>query len=584
MHASGPGYPPYRQPFQPGYYPPHAMYGGYPSMPPMPQPSAAVISAAPQLISTEKARGTSPAQSSVNSSMRSPAQSGGKKEGAAGSKGSTWKEYKAEDGKPYYFNELTRESSWEKPKELMTPAEKILAECPWKEFKTDEGRTYYHNNSTKESAWSVPPELEAARKKAKELEEASSSPALPVGASPVPDLPPAEAAPSTAPSAPANPPPTAPPASSSAIEEAMVKTLAAMQPTAQPQATPSAPYIAPLMPAVSPLPPLPLTSQPLPAALPAAAPPTGPPPVKDKKEAMEVFRQLLVDKGIPSTSSWEQCLRVIKGEPRFEVMGTMKEKRQVFNAYKIQKAKDEKEEIRLKAKKAKEDLEAFLMKNLQMNSYLKYYKADEMFADLEAWKSVPETTRREVFQDVIFAIAKREKEEARAQRKKNMKNLGELLDSMVDITYKTAWQEAQLKLAEHPRFTSDADLRGMDKCDALTVFQDHIRQLEQEEEEEREREKKVTRRQQRKNRDNFLTLLDELHERGQLTSMSLWVELYSVINSDVRFSAMLGQPGSTPLDLFKFYVEDLKGRFQDEKEIIREILREKTFELVCDLF
>lgn len=83
--------------------------------------------------------------------------------------------------------------------------------------------------------------------------------------------------------------------------------------------------------------------------------------------------------------------------------------------------------------------------------------------------------------------------------------------------------------------------------------------------------------------------------------MSLWVELYPLISADLRFSAMLGlshfsrfliyknlnvrvllisgQNGSTPLDLFKFYVEDLKARFHDEKKIIKEILKEKAFEV-----
>ncbi len=42
---------------------------------------------------------------------------------------------------------------------------------------------------------------------------------------------------------------------------------------------------------------------------------------------------------------------------------------------------------------------------------------------------------------------------------------------------------------------------------------------------------------------------------------------------------MLGQPGSTPLDLFKFYVEDLKSRYYQEKKIIKEILKEKSFEM-----
>lgn len=45
---------------------------------------------------------------------------------------------------------------------------------------------------------------------------------------------------------------------------------------------------------------------------------------------------------------------------------------------------------------------------------------------------------------------------------------------------------------------------------------------------------------------------------------------------------MLGQSGSTPLDLFKFYVEDLKARFHDEKKIIKEILKEKQFDVKVD--
>merc|ERR1712086_1145248 len=72
---------------------------------------------------------------------------------------------------------------------------------------------------------------------------------------------------------------------------------------------------------------------------------------------------------------------------------------------------------------------------------------------------------------------------------------------------------------------------------------------------------------------------DELHEAGKLTSMSLSVELYQAICADNRFSNMLGQPGSTPLDLFKFYVEDLKSRYTMEKKVIKEILREKNYDL-----
>ena len=37
--------------------------------------------------------------------------------------------------------------------------------------------------------------------------------------------------------------------------------------------------------------------------------------------------------------------------------------------------------------------------------------------------------------------------------------------------------------------------------------------------------------------------------------------------------------GSTPLDLFKLYVDDLKARFHEEKKVIKEILKDKHFEV-----
>ncbi len=214
-------------------------------------------------------------------------------------------------------------------------------------------------------------------------------------------------------------------------------------------------------------------------------------------------------------------------------------------------------------------------------SYLKHCQCrlEEMFGELPMWKSVPEPERREIYGDCQHNMSKREKESAKTLRKKNTRRLSDILDRMTAIKYNTTWEQAQQMLLDNPAFADDDELLAMDKEDALVVFEDHIRELEREEEQEKEKEKKQLKRQQRKNRDAFIELLDELHEAGKLTSMSLWVELYSTISGDLRFAQMLGQPGSTPLDLFKFYVEDLKSRYYQEKKIIKEILKEKSFEM-----
>merc|ERR1712223_955721 len=265
--------------------------------------------------------------------------------------------------------------------------------------------------------------------------------------------------------------------------------------------------------------------------------------------------------------------KLINKDPRWEYLCKLTEKKQVFNAYTIQRQKEEKEEQRLNAKKNKEDLEEFLMNNDRISSTMKYFRCDELFGEQTVWKNVPEVERREVFEDAMVNLAKKEKERSKALRKRNTNRLTDILDRMTNIKYNTTWEQAQQMLLDNPAFADDDDLLAMDREDALIVFEDHIRQLE------KDKERKRQKRHQRKNRDGFIELLDELHEAGKLTSMSLWVELHQAICADNRFAHMLGQPGSTPLDLFKFYVEDLKSRYTMEKKVIKEILREKNYEL-----
>ncbi|BFY99058.1 hypothetical protein BsWGS_02097 [Bradybaena similaris] len=455
-------------------------------------------------------------------------------------KKSAWGEHKAPDGRIYYYNSITKESSWEKPEELKTPQEKLLSQCPWKEYKSDAGKIYYHNAVTKESRWTKPKELE-------ELEVIAATPQIVNSPSSLPGK----------------------PEPSSAIEQAMQATLASIELPPPPSAVP----------VQQPLPDLPveLKKEPAPEPEKEESQKKETYVFKNKKEAIEAFKCLLKEKEVPSNASWESAMKLIINDPRYGALKHLNEKKQAFNEYKTQRAKEEKEEQRLRAKQAKEDLEQYLLNNDKMNSSIRYWKADTIFGEDDAWKNVSERDRRDLFDDVVHLIAKREKEEAKILRKRNIKVFSEILDNMPNLTYSTTWSEAQQMLLDNPRFTEDPDLENMDKEDALICFEDHIRLLEQENDDEKERERRRFKRNQRKNRESFIVLLDELHQQGKLNSMSLWMDLFSVISQDMRFGRMLGQPGSTPLDLFKFYVEDLKSRFHDEKKIVKEILKDKGF-------
>uniref|UniRef100_A0A673CXS9 Pre-mRNA-processing factor 40 homolog A n=1 Tax=Sphaeramia orbicularis TaxID=375764 RepID=A0A673CXS9_9TELE len=465
---------------------------------------------------------------------------------------SLWTEHKSLDGKTYYYNTETKQSTWEKPDELKSPAEQMLSKCPWKEYKSDTGKPYYYNSQTKESRWTKPKELEDLEGKVLLFASGTTTAS-------------AAQADNTTSMATVMEAETATAVSEEHLSQTAVHHTAEVKTADAPVASSE-------------------NSATTEAAASVEVPKEERPELQKKtykwntkEEAKQAFKELLKEKGVSSNSSWEQAMKMIINDPRYSALPKLSEKKQAFNAYKVQTEKEEKEEARIKYKESKETFQRFLENHEKMTSTTRYKKAEQMFNELEVWSCVPERDRLEIYEDVLFYLAKKEKEQAKQLRKRNWEALKNILDNMANVTYRTTWSEAQQYLLDNPTFAEDEELQNMDKEDALICFEEHIRALEKEEEEEKQKTLLRERRRQRKNREAFQKFLDELHDHGQLHSMSAWMEMYPTLSSDIRFANMLGQPGSTPLDLFKFYVEDLKARYHDEKRIIKDILKDKGF-------
>uniref|UniRef100_G1NJM0 Pre-mRNA-processing factor 40 homolog A n=1 Tax=Meleagris gallopavo TaxID=9103 RepID=G1NJM0_MELGA len=524
---------------------------------------------------------------------------------------STWTEHKSPDGRTYYYNTETKQSTWEKPDDLKTPAEQLLSKCPWKEYKSDSGKPYYYNSQTKESRWAKPKELEDLEGNllnitnvlqlqpslsrylflglnvivpifhtcsTKTEESASATSAAADAANTAASATAAAEAATAGAASTAAASETESTAASAVVENESAAAAtaedqgqqASSAPAAQEQSAESAANAAD-------------DSKQDGSADASKKEGDDAQPVKKtytwntKEEAKQAFKELLKEKRVPSNASWEQAMKMIINDPRYSALAKLSEKKQAFNAYKVQTEKEEKEEARSKYKEAKESFQRFLENHEKMTSTTRYKKAEQMFGEMEVWNAISERDRLEIYEDVLFFLSKKEKEQAKQLRKRNWEALKNILDNMANVTYCTTWSEAQQYLMDNPTFAEDEELQNMDKEDALICFEEHIRALEKEEEEEKQKSLLRERRRQRKNRESFQIFLDELHEHGQLHSMSSWMELYPTISSDIRFTSMLGQPGSTALDLFKFYVEDLKARYHDEKKIIKDILKDKGF-------
>ena len=65
---------------------------------------------------------------------------------------------------------------------------------------------------------------------------------------------------------------------------------------------------------------------------------------KNKREQIDAFKALLKDKKVPSTAAWPQVMKLIQKDPRFNALKALNEKKQAWNAWKTQRAKEEREE------------------------------------------------------------------------------------------------------------------------------------------------------------------------------------------------------------------------------------------------
>jgi pre-mRNA-processing factor 40 len=267
----------------------------------------------------------------------------------------------------------------------------MLSQCSWREYKSDNGRIYYYNIDTKESRWTKPKEFEDIEKMIASQQSSSSnsnnSPSLPP-----PMMPPFGLM----------PPPLGmpfggfPPASM----------MAAMQPMTESPVvnetdlsfnddshddSEDSENVGSNSPSIS--------GNETPIKIEYAS----------KKEAMDAFKEILREKNVPSNSTWEQALKLIGNDRRYAAIKHINEKKQTFNAYKVARIKEEKEAERLKLKQIKDEFELYLQNCEHMNSTIKYKKAEQLFGHLQVWSAVPERERRELYEDVVNYLDKKEK-------------------------------------------------------------------------------------------------------------------------------------------------------------------------------
>ncbi|XP_024972688.1 pre-mRNA-processing protein 40A isoform X3 [Cynara cardunculus var. scolymus] len=521
---------------------------------------------------------------------------------------SDWQEYTAGDGRRYYYNKRTKQSSWEKPLELMTPLERADASTVWKEFTTAEGKKYYYNKDTKQSKWTIPEELKLAREEAEK--EASRGTQSEMATNPNASAvltPSALDRPSASASSVNDVSSTAPRVASSPVAVAPVIPVGNVPPNVGSESSSTAAgervTAVPLIPAVggaSMVSPMTSTenssSHGVPKAVEVSAQDTEeakkgmavagkvnttqleekavddePFIYASKQEAKIAFKSLLEDANVEADWNWEQAMRVIINDKRYGALKTLGERKQAFNEYLMQRKKLEAEERRLRQRKAKEEFTKMLEESKELTSSMRWSKAMAMFEDDERYKAVERPSDREdLFQNYLVDLQKKERAKAQEEQRQYRLEYRQFLESCGLIKVDTQWRKVQDRLEDDERCSR------LEKIDRLEIFQEYIRDLEKEEDEQRKIKKEHIKRVERKNRDEFRKMMEEHVISGALTAKTQWRDYCQKVKESVAYQAVASNTsGSTPKDLFEDVTEELEKKYHEDKTRVKDAMKLK---------
>ncbi|KAI1337452.1 hypothetical protein F5Y15DRAFT_417920 [Xylariaceae sp. FL0016] len=445
--------------------------------------------------------------------------------GQYGQPSSSWQEFKSPDGRSYYYNSITKVTQWTKPEDMMSPAERALANQPWKEYTAEGGRKYWYNTETKQSSWEMPD----AYKKALGYDTTPSS-------------------------TPASSTPFAPP-------NASYQSSGYDQQRDHRDALPESRQLTYGDPRAQ-----------------AFVPASNEPEYATSEEAEAAFTKMLRRNGVQSDWSWEQAMRATIKDPQYRAIKDPKDRKAAFETYCYDMVIQDKERAKDRLTKLRADFGTMLKSHPDIKHYTRWKTARPIIEGETIFRSTNnEEERKQLFEDYIVELKKSHMESQSSLRKSAMDGLIDLLPKLNLEPY-TRWSEAQGMLKATAPFQNEEKYKTLTNFDILTAFQNHIKTLERTFNESRQEQRNKKLRIERKNRDAFVELLQELRRVGKIKAGTKWNSIYPLIENDERFTSACGQAGSTPIDLFWDVVEEEERALRGTRNDVLDVLDDNRFE------
>lgn len=290
------------------------------------------------------------------------------------------------------------------------------------------------------------------------------------------------------------------------------------------------------------------------------------------EEAEGAFMKLLRRSGVQPDWTWEQAMRATIKDPQYRALKDPKDRKSAFEKYVAEVRAQEKDKEKERQAKLRSDFTTMLRSHPEIKYYTRWKTTRPIIEGETIFRSAKsEEERKQLFDEYRAELHKAHLENETANRKAAMDELVSILKSL-DLEPYTRWSDAQGVVQGSERFQGDEKFKSLSKSDVLKAFENHIKSLERSFNDDRQKQKNMKHRRERQNRDAFMGLLRELRSAGKIKAGTKWMQIHELIEDDPRYVAMLGQSGSTPLDMFWDMVEEEERILRGKRNEVLDVL------------
>lgn len=291
----------------------------------------------------------------------------------------------------------------------------------------------------------------------------------------------------------------------------------------------------------------------------------------------EKLREQDENKRIKINSSFEAANKLIQTDKRYALVPRPSERKAIFQTW---RASAPERALIMREQYFSQNLPAFMYALQQQKKFrtdMVYSKAIDLFSKEQFWTIFNDNERRRAFEEAKKIIIQEKKRKEEEIRQKNMEDLAVILVSMPEINHSTSWAAAQRLFMENESFNSNKNLLKMDKVDALDVFGNYKKSLQQDYRQQVSKEELQQSRRDRKIRDTFHHYLLDLRQRRIFGMHTKWKDFLPMVNGDPRYVDMCTQPGPTALDYFKFVQEDWREEFNRNVDDLKDVFSRANY-------